>query len=110
VPKQEKEVPDQSKPPVDTVDRVDSQRESVLMAVAKKQRGSIRTTNRKKARALVAMEEEQQRHAEEDLATQVDLTLDAPTDADVSELESAMGDLRELKNSLPDEAEGGVRA
>ena len=80
------------------------------MAVAKKQRSSIRTTDRKKAKALVGMVEDQQRQVELDLATQVELTLDAPTDADVSELESAMGDLRELKNSLPDDAEGGVRA
>lgn len=110
VPKQEKEVPDQGRLPIDPVDRPASQRESVLMAVAKKQRSSIRTTDRKKAKALVGMVEDQQRQVELDLATQVELTLDAPTDADVSELESAMGDLRELKNSLPDDVEGGVRA
>lgn len=110
VSQQEKKVPDQGRLPIDPVDRPDSQRESVLMAVAKKQRSSIRTPNRKKAKALVAMEEDQQRQVELDLATQVELTLEAPTDADVSELESAMGDLTELKNSLPDEAEGGVRA
>lgn len=110
VPKQEKEVPDQGRLPIDPVDRPTSQRESVLMAVAKKQRSSIRTTDRKKAKALVGMVEDQQRQVELDLATQVELTLDAPTDADVSELESAMGDLRELKNSLPDDVEGGVRA
>jgi type IV secretion system protein VirD4 len=80
------------------------------MAVAKKQRSSIRTTNRKKAKALVALEEDQQRQVELDLATQVELTLEAPTEADVSELESVMGDLTELKNSLPDEAAGGVKA
>ncbi|MGB7243526.1 MAG: type IV secretory system conjugative DNA transfer family protein [Sulfitobacter sp.] len=110
VSKQEKEVPDQGRLPIDPVDRPASQRESVLMAVAKKQRSSIRTTDRKKAKALVGMVEDQQRQFELDLATQVELTLDAPTDADVSELESAMGDLRELKNSLPDDVEGGVRA
>jgi type IV secretion system protein VirD4 len=106
----EKKVPDQGRLPIDPFDRPDSQRESVLMAVAKKQRSSIRTTNRKKAKALVALEEDQQRQVELDLATQVELTLEAPTEADVSELESVMGDLTELKNSLPDEAAGGVKA
>ena len=95
---------EQGKLPIELVDRPAPPRESIQMAVATNQRERLRTSRRKKAKGVVAAEADQQRQIELDLATQAELTLEAPTDADVSELERAMGDLEDLKDSLPGEA------
>lgn len=97
--------PDQGKLPVEPVDRPAPQRESIQLAVATEQRKTIRTTKRKRARSLIASDADQQRQIEMDLATQAELNLEAPTDGDVLELQNAMGDLEDLKNSLPNEME-----
>ena len=66
------------------------------MAVATNQRETVRTSRRKKAKGVVAVEADQQRQVELDLATQTELTLEAPSDADVAELQRAMGELEDF--------------
>ena len=90
------------KVPVAPLDRPAPKRESIKMAVATDQRATLRTSKRKRAKGVVAVEADQQRQIEMDLATQTELTLEAPTEADVSELERGMVDLEDLKNSLPE--------
>ena len=97
--------PEHGKTPVAPLDRPAPKRESIKMAVASDQRATVKTSRRKRAKGVVAVEADQQRQIEMDLATQTELTLEAPTDADVSELKGVMGDLEDLKKSLPDEAE-----
>jgi type IV secretion system protein VirD4 len=97
--------PDQGKMPIEPVDRAAPERESIQLAVATEQRKTVRTTKRKRAKGVVAADADQQRQIEMDLATQTELTLEAPTEADVSELEGVMGDLENLKNSLPEKVE-----
>ena len=91
-------VPDQGKLPLAPVDEPARKRESIQMAVATDQRSTIRASKRKRAKGVAA---DQQRQIELDLATQTELTLDAPTDVDVSELEGAMSELEQLRDSLP---------
>ncbi|MEO0916352.1 MAG: hypothetical protein AAFY31_05125, partial [Pseudomonadota bacterium] len=93
------------KVPVAPLDRPAPKRESIKMAVATDQRATLPTSKRKRAKGVVAVEADQQRQIEMDLATQTELILEAPTEADVSELERGMGDLEELKNSLPEVAD-----
>ncbi|MEO0872043.1 MAG: type IV secretory system conjugative DNA transfer family protein, partial [Pseudomonadota bacterium] len=95
----------QGKLPIEPVDRVVPRRESIQMAVAADQRSTIRPTKRKRAKGVVAVNADEQRQIEMNLATQAELTLEAPTDADVSELQKAMGDLEDFKDTLPKEAE-----
>ncbi|MEL7130272.1 MAG: type IV secretory system conjugative DNA transfer family protein, partial [Pseudomonadota bacterium] len=97
--------PDQGKLPVEPVDRPTPPRETIQMAVATNQRETVRTSRRKKAKGVVAVEADQQRQTELDLATQTELTLEAPSDADVAVLQRAMGELEDFKNSLPEEAD-----
>ena len=97
--------PEHGKTPVAPVDRPAPKRESIKMAVASDQRATVKTSKRKRAKGVVAVEADQQRQIEMDLATQTELTLETPTDADVSELKGVMGDLEDLKNSLPEEAD-----
>jgi len=99
---------DQGKLPIEPVDRPAPKRESIQLAVATERRATIRTTRRKKAKGLAAVDADQQRQIEMNLATQTELTLDAPTESDVSELEGVMSNLEELKNSLPGETESDV--
>ena len=96
---------EQGKLPVEPVDRPTPPRETIQMAVATNQRETLRTSRRKKAKGVVAVEADHQRQVELDLATQTELTLEAPSDADVAELQRAMGELEDFKNSLPEEAD-----
>ena len=93
---------EQSKLPIEPVDRPTPSRETIQMAVATNQREMIRPSRRKKAKGVLVVEADQQRQIELELATQTKLTLETPTDADVSDLKRAMGDLEDFKDSLPD--------
>ena len=97
-PKSAPSAPDQGKLPLAPVDEPARKRESIQMAVAADQRSTIRASKQKRAKGVAA---DQQRQIELDLATQTELTLDAPTDVDVSELEGAMSELEQLRDSLP---------
>ena len=94
--------PEQSKLTIEPVDRPSPSRETIQMAVATNQREMIRPSRRKKAKGVLVVEADQQRQIELELATQTKLTLETPTDADVSDLKRAMGDLEDFKDSLPD--------
>ena len=94
--------PEQGKLPIEPVDRPAPPRESIQLAMATKQRETLRTSKRKKAKGVVAVDADQQRQIELNLAIQTELTLEGPTDADVSELQKAMGDLEDFRDSLPD--------
>ena len=96
------EAPMQGRLPIEPVDRPKPPRESIQLATATGHRKTIRATKRKRAKAVAALDSDVQQQIELDLVTQVELTLDAPTDADVSELESVMGDLEDLRDSLPE--------
>jgi len=93
--------PAQGRLPIEPVDRVVPKRESIQMAVAADQRSTIRPTKRKRAKGVVAVDADQQRQIDMDLAMQTELVLDAPTDVDVSELVGAMSELEQLRDSLP---------
>lgn len=95
--------PKHRKIPGAPVDQPAPKRESIQMATATDQRAKLRISKRKRAKGVVAVEADQQGQIETDLATQTELTLDAPTDADVAELKGIMGDLEDLKDSLPAE-------
>ena len=69
------------------------------------QRPTIVTPKRKRAKAVVSVDAEQQRQIEMDLATQVELSLETPTEADVVELNGMMEGLEQLKKSMPEVAE-----
>ncbi len=93
---------EQGKLPIEPVDRPAPPRESIQMAMATKQRETLRTSKRKKAKGVVAVDADQQRQIELNLAIQTELTLEGPTDGDVAELQKAMGDLEDFRDSLPD--------
>ncbi|MFQ1701907.1 type IV secretory system conjugative DNA transfer family protein [Loktanella agnita] len=97
--------PAQGKLPIEPVDRPAPRRESIQMAMATKQRETLRTSKRKKAKGVVAVDADQQRQIELNLAMQTELILEVPTDADVAELQKAMGDLEDFRDSLPEEAD-----
>ena len=96
---------EQGKLPIEPVDRPAPLRESIKMAAATNQRKTLRTSRRKKAKGVAAVEADQQRQIELDLSTQAELILEAPSDADVAELQRAMGELEDFRDSLPEETD-----
>ena len=96
----------QGKLPIEPVDRAVVKRESIQRAAMEDtQRPTIVTPKRKRAKAVVSVDAEQQRQIEMDLATQVELSLETPTEADVVELNGMMEGLEQLKKSMPEVAE-----
>ena len=94
--------PEQGKLPIEPVDRVAPKRESIQRAALEDtSRPTIRTPNRKRAKAVMAVEADQQRQIEMDLASQAELSLAAPTEADVAELSGTIDGLEQLKDSMP---------
>lgn len=94
--------PEQGKLPIEPVDRPVPPRESIQRAALEgTQRTTIRTSKRKRAKSVLAVQADQQRQIEMDLAQQVELTLEAPSEADVAELGGVMEGLELLKESMP---------
>lgn len=79
----------------------DKDEDSILLRTAKQPKAKLTVAKRKRSKGLKAVQADQQRQIEMDLATQTELTLDEPTDADVAELGAAMDGLNELRDSLP---------
>lgn len=95
-------LPEQGKLPIEPVDRPALKRESIQRAALEDtSRPTIRTSKRKRAKTIIAVDADQQRQIEMDLATQVELRLETPTEADVAELSGMMEGLEHLKESMP---------